>query len=74
MAAFVYLPKELRGPAAGIFAALRNEGGSAGTTLGKTMVTRRLPVHTDRLVEHINPFNPAFNETMRSLQVRSSSR
>lgn len=68
VAAFVYLPKELRGPAAGIFAALRNEGGSAGTTLGKTMVARRLPVHTDRLVEHINPFNPVFNETMESLR------
>jgi DHA2 family multidrug resistance protein len=31
-------------------------------------VTRRIPVHTDRLVEHINPFNPAFNDKMQSLQ------
>jgi len=31
-------------------------------------VTRRIPVHTDRLVENINPFDPAFDETMRSLQ------
>lgn len=68
VAAFVYLPRELRGPAAGIFAALRNEGGSAGTAMGNTLVTRRIPVHTDRLVEHINPFNPAFNEAMQSLQ------
>ncbi|MBX6313177.1 MAG: DHA2 family efflux MFS transporter permease subunit [Isosphaeraceae bacterium] len=68
VAAFRYLPKELRGPAAGIYAALRNEGGSLGTSLGKTMVARRLPVHTDRLVEHFNPYNPAFNETSRMLQ------
>ncbi len=68
VAAFVYLPKELRGPAAGIFAALRNEGGSAGTTLGKTMVARRLPVHTDRLVETLNPFNTPFNEAMQGLR------
>ena len=68
VAAFVYLPKELRGPAAGIFAALRNEGGSAGTAMGKTLVTRRIPVHTDRLVENLNPFNPAFNDAMQSLQ------
>ena len=64
VAAFIYLPKELRGPAAGIFAALRNEGGSAGTALGNTLVTRRIPVHTDRLVENLNPFNPAFNEAI----------
>jgi DHA2 family multidrug resistance protein len=68
VAAFVYLPKELRGPAAGIFAAMRNEGGSAGTAMGNTLVTRRIPVHTDRLVEHINPFNPAFNDAMQSLR------
>src|SRR5262249_14490952 len=68
VAAFLYLPKELRGPAAGIFAALRNEGGSAGTTLGKTLVTRRLPLHTERLVERLNPYNPAFNDAIQSAQ------
>lgn len=68
VAAFLYLPKELRGPAAGIFAALRNEGGSAGTAMGNTLVTRRIPVHTDRLVEYLSPFHPAFNEAMGSLK------
>jgi DHA2 family multidrug resistance protein len=68
VAAFLYLPKEWRGPAAGIFAALRNEGGSAGTTLGKVLVTRRTPLHTERLVENLNPFNPTFEEAARSLQ------
>jgi DHA2 family multidrug resistance protein len=68
VAAFLYLPKELRGPAAGIFAALRNEGGSAGTTLGKTIVTRRTPLHTDRLVENLNPLNRTFNDAVSSLR------
>ncbi len=65
VAAFLYLPKELRGPAAGIFAALRNEGGSLATTLGQTIVTRRTPLHTERLGENLNAYNPAFNETMQ---------
>jgi DHA2 family multidrug resistance protein len=68
VAAFLYLPKEWRGPAAGIFAALRNEGGSAGTTLGKVLVTRRAPLHTERLVESLNPFNITFNDTVQALQ------
>ncbi len=68
VAAFLYLPKELRGPAAGIFAAMRNEGGSAGTAMANTLVTRRIPVHTDRLVEFISPFHQPFNEAMQALQ------
>ncbi len=68
VAAFLYLPRELRGPAAGIFAALRNEGGSLGTTLGQTLVTRRTPLHTARLGENLNAYNPAFNDAMQSFQ------
>jgi len=68
VAAFMYLPKEWRGAASGLFAALRNEGGSAGTSLGKTLVQRRLPLHTERLAEGLNPFNAPFNEAAESLQ------
>ncbi len=68
VAAYLYLPKELRGAASGIFAFLRNEGGSAGTSLGNTLVTRRTPFHTDRLVERLTPYNTTFNEAMQSLQ------
>jgi DHA2 family multidrug resistance protein len=68
VAVFRYLPPELRGAAAGIFAALRMEGGSLGTTLGKTIVARRLPLHTSRLGEHLNPFSPALREAGRSAQ------
>jgi DHA2 family multidrug resistance protein len=68
VAAFLYLPKELRGPASGIFAAVRNEGGSAGTTLGRMLVTRRTPLHTERLGETLNPLNHTFNEAVQGLQ------
>src|SRR5262249_19182451 len=68
VATFLYLPKEWRGPAAGIFAALGNEGCSAGTTLGKELGTRRAPLHTERLVEGLNPFNVTFNDAAQALQ------
>jgi MFS transporter, DHA2 family, multidrug resistance protein len=68
VAAFLYLPKEQRGAAAGIFAVLRNEGGSAGTSMGKTLVQRRLPLHTDRLGEGLNSLNTAFNEALQAGQ------
>ena len=68
VAAFIYLPKELRGAAAGIFAVLRNEGGSAGTSMGKTLVQRRLPLHTDRLGEGLNPLSTPFNDALQSGQ------
>jgi MFS transporter, DHA2 family, multidrug resistance protein len=68
VAAFMYLPKELRGAAAGIFAVLRNEGGSAGTSMGKTLVQRRVPLHTDRLGENLNPLSTPFNDALQSGQ------
>jgi MFS transporter, DHA2 family, multidrug resistance protein len=68
VAAFMYLPKELRGPASGIFAVFRNEGGSAGTSLGNTLVQRRLQFHDARLVETLDPVNPIFNEAIRTGQ------
>jgi DHA2 family multidrug resistance protein len=68
VAAFIYLPKELRGAAAGIFAVLRNEGGSFGTSMGKTLVQRRLPLHTDRLGETLNPLYTPFNDALQSGQ------
>ncbi|WP_165074335.1 DHA2 family efflux MFS transporter permease subunit [Paludisphaera rhizosphaerae] len=68
VAAFLYLPPHLRGPAAGIFAAVRNEGGSLGTTLGKTIVTRRFPFHTDRLAEYFSSYSHAYNEVYANLR------
>ena len=68
VAAFLYLPKELRGAAAGIFAVLRNEGGSAGTALGNTLVDPPHPRAHRPPGGDLNPFSTPFNEAMQSGQ------
>ncbi len=59
VAAFIYIPKELRGAAVGLLALLRNEGGSVGTSVGQIILDRRLQFHTLRLNESLDPLNPA---------------
>ena len=58
VAAYLYTPKHLRGAAVGLFALLRNEGGSVGTSIAQTVQTRRLQFHTLRLNEGLDPLNP----------------
>jgi DHA2 family multidrug resistance protein len=59
VAAFMHIPKELRGAAVGLLALLRNEGGSVGTSVAQTILERREQFHTLRLNEHLDAFNPA---------------
>ena len=59
VAAFKYIPTHLRGAAVGLFALLRNEGGSVGTSLSQTIVQRRENFHTARIADLLDPFNPA---------------
>ena len=59
VAAFMSIPKELRGAAVGLLALLRNEGGSVGTSVGKIILDRREQFHTLRLNESLDSFNPA---------------
>ena len=61
VAAFKYTPPHLRGAAVGLFALLRNEGGSVGTSMAQTLVERREQFHTARVGEFLDPFNPAVN-------------
>jgi DHA2 family multidrug resistance protein len=61
VAAFMYTPRHLRGAAVGLFALLRNEGGSVGTSLAQTLEVRRTQFHTLRLGEYLDPLNPAVN-------------
>ena len=46
VAAYLYIPRNLRGAAVGLFALLRNEGGSFGTSMGQTITERREQFHT----------------------------
>jgi DHA2 family multidrug resistance protein len=71
VAAYLYIPRELRGAAVGLFALLRNEGGSVGTTIGKTITERRDIFHSLRLNENLDPFNPAVTSYLE--QVRASA-
>jgi DHA2 family multidrug resistance protein len=59
VAAYLYMPKELRGAAVGLLSLLRNEGGSVGTSLAQTANERRDQFHTLRLGEYLDPFNAA---------------
>jgi DHA2 family multidrug resistance protein len=58
VAAFLYIPRELRGAAVGLLALLRNEGGSVGTSVAQIIHVRREQLHTLRLNEHLDPLNP----------------
>jgi DHA2 family multidrug resistance protein len=61
VAAFKYIPLHLRGAAVGLFALLRNEGGSVGTSMAQTMQQRREQFHLSRVGEFLDPLNPAVN-------------
>ncbi|EAQ78511.1 MDR family MFS transporter [Blastopirellula marina] len=62
VAAFLYIPRNLRGAAVGLFALLRNEGGSVGTSVAQTIEVRREQFHTSRIGEFLDPLNPAVNQ------------
>jgi DHA2 family multidrug resistance protein len=58
VAAFRYTPQHLRGAAVGLFALLRNEGGSVGMSVGKIIEQRREQFHLARVGENLGPLNP----------------
>ena len=68
VAAFFYIPKELRAAAVGLLALLRNEGGSVGTSIAKTIHERRDQFHSLRLGEYLDSLNPAVNSFLEQVQ------
>jgi DHA2 family multidrug resistance protein len=64
VAAFIYLPKEVRGAAVGLLALLRNEGGSVGTSVAQIIQERREQFHTLRLNESLTSLNPPVNHLL----------
>jgi DHA2 family multidrug resistance protein len=68
VAAFMHIPKELRGAAVGLLALLRNEGGSVGTSVAQTILERREQFHTLRLNENLDMLNPAVTQTLNQGQ------
>jgi len=68
VAAYMYIPLSLRGAAVGLFALLRNEGGSVGTSMGQTITERREIFHALRLNENLDTLNPAVNSYLDQAQ------
>jgi MFS transporter, DHA2 family, multidrug resistance protein len=68
VAAFKYTPQLWRGAAVGMFALLRNEGGSVGTSLAQTIQERRLQFHLSRTGDYFGPLNPYVNFFMDGAQ------
>jgi DHA2 family multidrug resistance protein len=64
VAAFIYLPKEVRGAAVGLLALLRNEGGSVGTSVAQIIQERRDQFHTLRLNESLDNLNQPLNDLL----------
>jgi len=65
VAAFKYISPHLRGAAVGLFALLRNEGGSVGTSLAQALEWRREHFHTARVGEFLDPLNPWVNSFLQ---------
>jgi DHA2 family multidrug resistance protein len=57
VAAFRYTPPHLRAAAVGLFALLRNEGGSVGMSINKIIEQRREQLHLARVGENLSPLN-----------------
>jgi DHA2 family multidrug resistance protein len=68
VAAFKYIPQQLRGAAVGLFALLRNEGGSVGTSMAQTMQERREQFHLSRLDDTLGQLNPHVTSYMQQGQ------
>jgi DHA2 family multidrug resistance protein len=68
VAAYLYIPRQLRGAAVGLLSLLRNEGGSVGTSMGQTITERREQFHLLRLGENLDNLNPAVNSYFSQAQ------
>jgi DHA2 family multidrug resistance protein len=68
VAAYMYIPRALRGAAVGLFALIRNEGGSVGTSVAHTIEVRRVQFHTLRLNENLDSLNPEVNSFIEQAQ------
>jgi MFS transporter, DHA2 family, multidrug resistance protein len=55
-----HIPREIMTEASSIYNLLRNLGGSVGIAITTTMLSRRAQFHQARLVEHLSPFDPAY--------------
>jgi DHA2 family multidrug resistance protein len=62
------IPRERMGNAASLFNLMRNIGGSVGIAMTATLLSHRQELHRQVLSEHINPYNPAAQQTLSALK------
>ena len=68
------IPRESMGNATSLFNLMRNIGGSFGIALIQTLLARDRQGHTNTLVAHINPYDPAAQQMFQSLRSAFVSR
>src|SRR5580693_8629120 len=64
VAAFAYVPRDKTNMGTGIINLARNIGASGGIATVTTMLQRRSQAHESRLIERINPMNPAYQNML----------
>jgi DHA2 family multidrug resistance protein len=60
----VGLPPGKVNEASALINTMRNLGGSLGVSVANTLVQRREQFHQDRLVSHLTPFDPLYNQAL----------
>src|SRR6476469_1636458 len=65
--AFNFIPREKTNNASGLINLARNIGGSIGISAVTTMQSRMSQKHQGMLVEHLNPYNPAYQHALQGL-------
>jgi len=65
--AFRDVPRDRTNYASALINLARNFGGSIGISVASTIVTRREQLHQSRLVEHLQPLDPAYNSLIAKL-------
>jgi DHA2 family multidrug resistance protein len=68
--AYSDLPPRKSNNASALINLMRNLGGSVGISVGSTLLARRSQIHQDRLVSHLTPTSPAFQNGLHNLTHR----
>ena len=53
--------------ASALINAARNTGGSIGVSIASNVLTHREQFHQSRLIEHVTPTNPAYQDTLQQV-------
>ncbi|GJD99395.1 Fatty acid resistance protein FarB [Methylobacterium isbiliense] len=65
-ASYEGIPKEQTDQASALINVARNVGGSMGVSLAQNVLAYRQQFHQSRLVEHVVPSGPAYQQTLRA--------